>query len=196
MKDTTYLLKHIDDFVHEAMMKIAWQKYKKAEEICKNEIDRFYREYSPDKDKKVRLRNGYAYKMVYKRKYDLKNVYNLDVTKNGDFIFELGSEFMKKKHRVDNEYIYEKMFEEGWHGGAHDGPGHPNPGKNYWRTPSVDDEEHGIKAYSYWWDKPAAKSTSPYENIINKWNSYMNGQGKKMELETWALTTKKYLTRR
>ena len=182
MKDTTYLLKHVDEFVNEAMMKIAWKKYRKAEEICKREIDRFYNEYSPT--------------LVYKRKYDLKNVYNLDVTRDGEFIFELGSEFMKKKHRVSNDYIYEKMFVEGWHGGADDGPGHPDPGKNYWRTPSVNDDEHGIAAYSYWWSKPAARSISPYENIINRWNLYMSNQGKKMELEIWALTTKKYLTRR
>ena len=72
--------------------------------------------------------------MVYKRKYDIRNVFNLDVTRDGEFIFELGHEFMQKKHRVSNEYIYDKMFVEGWHGGAHDGPGHPDPGKNYWRT--------------------------------------------------------------
>lgn len=181
MKDTTYLLKHIDEFVNEAMMKIAWKKYRKAEKICKKEIDRFYNEYSP---------------MVYRRKYDLRNVYNLDVTKDGEFIFEFGHEFMQKQHRVSNEYIYDEMFKEGWHGGANKGPGHPDPGKNYWRTPSVNDDEYGIKAYSYWWSIPAAKSSSPYNNIINKWNLYMRSEGKKMELDTWASTTKKYLTRR
>lgn len=180
MNNKDYLLKHVDDLVHDAMMQIAWKKYKKAEEICSKAIDTFYQEYSPK---------------VYDRQYDLKNVYNLDVTRDGEFIFEFGSEFMEKKHRVDNEYIYQKMFKEGWHGGAHDGAYHPSPGKNYWRTPSVSDPEHGIAAYSYWWNKPAARSTSPYENIIRRWNLWMSNEGKKMELDVWGKTVKKYIRR-
>ncbi len=174
MKDSTYLKKHLNEFVHETMMKIAWQKYKKAKEICEKEINRFYAEYEP---------------MVYKhRKKDLYNAYNLDVTNDGQLIFEMGEELLQKHHRVDNEYIYEKMFKEGWHGGADDGPYHPNPGKNYWRTP--------VPEYSSWWSTPAARSVSPYENIVTKWNLYINGKGKEMELNTWANMTKKYLTRR
>lgn len=179
MKDEKYLLKHIDKLVNEAMTEIAWNKYRKASLICEKAIDRFYQEYSP---------------MVYNRKHDLYNAYNLSV-KDGEFIFELGSEFMKKKHRVNNEYIYEKMFKDGWHGGAHDGPYHPDPGKNYWRTPHEDDEEYGIEAYSYWWAKPAVRSTSPYDSIVNQWNLYMSKEGKNMELSVWADTAKKYLRR-
>ncbi len=180
MKDSAYLLRHINEFVHETMMEIAEQKLKKAKEICEAEIDRFYEEYEP---------------MVYHRKNGLYNTYKLKITNEGQLIFELGEELMEKRHRVDNAYIYEKMFKEGWHGGADKGDYHPNPGKNYWRTPHEDDIEHGINAYSYWWSTPAKRSVSPYENIVFKWNLYLNGKGKEMELKTWGNMTKKYLER-
>lgn len=182
MDNKKYLLKNIDKIVNEAMIQIARKKYKKAEEICNKEITRFYREYSP---------------FAYKRKYDLYNAYNLDITRDGEFIFELGSEFMQKKHRVNNDYIFEKMFKEGWHGGAHDGAYHPDPGKHYWRTPMPSKKilELGITPYSSWYPTPAPRSTSPYENILRRWNMYMNTKGKNEELSIWSSTFEKYIRR-
>lgn len=185
MKATTYLERHMDDILREFNKKASWEKYKKAEEICKKEIDRFYSEYTPRSGEK---------KKPYKRQRDLYNVYNLDIEHDGTFVFELGDEFMKKHHRVENVYIYETMFQGGWHGGADDGPKHPNPGKPYWRVRPFEKIGDGDSS-SYWWTKQAPKSSSPYDAIKQKWNIYINGKGKEMELQIWRNTLEKYLRR-
>lgn len=56
-------------------------------------------------------------KRYYKRTKSLFKVYKMD-----DYGFEFSPEFMPDVHRVSNEYIYDKMFIEGYHGGATKGP--------------------------------------------------------------------------
>ena len=73
---------------------------------------------------------------------------------------------MYKIHFVDKQdpsYIYINSFVEGFHGGAIDGEGHPNPGIPYWRKPEPD--------YPYW-GMPAIRSSSPYDSIKNKFSDY------------------------
>ena len=122
---------------------------------------------------------------AYKRKYDLFNAYKISVH-NLEVTIKTGAEFMEKRHRADNEYIYNMAFVSGWHGGApyvNDiddsvwGVPHPKPAKYYgdidpdkpiqggdlyWRTPMKPKE---IK-YSNWYYHRAAKaSISPLARI-------------------------------
>lgn len=60
-----------------------------------------------------------------------------------------------------NEYIFENSFMKGYHGGAISGDGHPNPGIPYWRTPHP---------WYYEWGRPAFRSFSPYNRMINLMN--------------------------
>lgn len=124
----------------------------------------------------------------YKRKKDLFNAYEVSV-KNGYLSIKTGAQFMKKRHRADNDYIYNMAFVSGWHGGApyiNDledsvwGVPHPNPanyyggddpidgGDLYWRTPMKPKEIR----YSNWYHEPAAKSFSPLERIKELLSDY------------------------
>ena len=60
-----------------------------------------------------------------------------------------------------NELIFENSFIRGYHGGAADGVGHPNPGVPYWRTP------YPLLTN---WGRPALRSFSPYTRIVSEMN--------------------------
>lgn len=81
--------------------------YDDISEIIETCIDRYYKEYTPK---------------FHKRRKSLYKVYKLYHDSNR-FEWNFGSEFMpdfsSEHHRAPNEYIYEWMFERGYHGGAH-----------------------------------------------------------------------------
>lgn len=185
-----------DRIIKEAVLTIAYEKRKAALKICESAVDRFYNDYTPH---------------MYKRRGSLYEAYNIEIKPNGEFIFQLGSEFMTKKHRVDNEYIYKYMFVMGWHGGANDGKGHPDleitdkeRRRLFWRQPYKDRiEEDGsvTKQFSLWDSKPAAqidpndryRTNTPYQTIKREWNNYIKKELRQMEIDTWRSVLKKYL---
>lgn len=79
-----------------------WRKNLRKDVL--NVIDDYYNSYSPS---------------FYDRKYSLRRFYESDrsFTDDMDIITDTPN-IILGKHRVSNEYIYNKMFVEGWHGGA------------------------------------------------------------------------------
>lgn len=86
----------------------------------------------------------------YERTESLLNVYDVKPL-SGEINVNLSSDELGG-HRVGNNYIYEYIFKQGYHGGAIDGPEHPAPGTPYWRTGFNFSE----------WGRPAPKTTSAY----------------------------------
>lgn len=111
------------------------------EEIGKSVIAHWYGTYDP---------------IYYDRKMDLRNAWRVNL--NGlDYSVDFDASLMEFNHRVSNEYIFENSFMHGYHGGAINGDGHPNPGIPYWRTP--------FPELTYW-GSPAVRSFSPYSRMV------------------------------
>lgn len=96
--------------------------YEDISEIFDACIAKYYSDYTP---------------RYYSRTYSLYKVYKLQI--KGSWIrWEFNPNFIPKVHRVDSidpDYIYNWMFEKGYHGGAVGGEGHPHPGSPWYRTP-------------------------------------------------------------
>lgn len=115
-------------------------------------IDKYYDSYHPK---------------YYKRTRSLYDMY--DVYLNGSIIGWHVGEVMPGGHRVDatnDTYIFDYMFEQGYHGGADSGPndeaGNPHPGYMAWRWPAPSPGNHPYTL----WGKMAVKSFSP-SNLID-----------------------------
>lgn len=128
-------------------------------EIARLCIKKFYDDYKPK---------------FYRRKYSLYHAYR--ILNNGGVIdIEYSHEFMldTHKHRVDKKYIFEKVFNEGWHGGAHTissenaklWGAHPDNKTPFWRILPPYNKE-GIKPYITGWHKEPAKKTIPPRHRI------------------------------
>lgn len=154
-KKLTRLLSNFDSVVEDKAQKIEYsyiQKGKKdINQIARNVIDEFYESYDP----------------IYyadDRWGDLYNAYKVTVN-NKVWKIEYGAQFMKYRHRASNEYIFELAFEWGYHGGAWNGPNHPEPGVPYYRK------------YPFYkqWSRPATfASFSPYRSIEEKVEKYFD----------------------
>lgn len=109
------------------------------------------------------INDYYDYKTTYKREWDLYNAYKIIANDDSwGIIYDSSS---LKKHGELNEYIFDYMFGQGYHGGAIDGEGHPNPGIPYWRA----------GAHFERWGKPAYQDdASPYEIIENECSEYLD----------------------
>lgn len=98
---------HNNKFKNDIINEITITLYDDISEIIETCIDIYYSEYKP---------------RFYKRRKSLYKVYKLTCNSKR-FEWKFGHEFMpdfsSEKHRVSNEYIYEWMFEKGYHGGAH-----------------------------------------------------------------------------
>ena len=68
---------------------------------------------------------------------------------------------METSYRVSTDYIFDNSFVRGFHGGADDGPGHPDPGQPWWKL-------HGK------WYKPATSGPSAEETIIEESADYLD----------------------
>ena len=109
-------------------------------------------------------------KQYYERTESLLNVYDVKPL-SGEINVNLSSDELGG-HRVGNDYIYEYIFKQGYHGGAIDGPEHPAPGTPYWRT-GFNFSEWGITA---------PKTTSDYM-LIQKYISEKKDPIKEL---TWS----------
>ncbi|MCR4717534.1 MAG: hypothetical protein K5656_10160 [Lachnospiraceae bacterium] len=131
---------------------------KQFNKIARLEVWKWYKSYSPKE---------------YHRKRTLYHAFKISGG-NGKISVRFSHEFMYPIHRVDKidpTYIFENSFLGGFHGGAIDGPDHPNPGVPYWRTPAPDYPE---------WSCPAAWNMSPYSRIEEKFDEYIQKADKKL----------------
>lgn len=164
---------HNNKFKNAIINEIAITLYDDISEIIDTCIDMYYKEYSP----KFYKRKKSLYK-VYKLKYDSKR-----------FEWHFGHEFMpdysNEPHRAPNEYIYEWMFEKGYHGGAHtiaqnkiDKWGeHPRNGTPWYRTAPPIFE---IPPYTRWSKNYAYKKVGmpPAVKIERELYDYQKGKSK------------------
>ncbi len=117
------------------------------DEIARSVIARWYGSYEP---------------LIYRRQSGLYDVFR--VQRNGTFIKVMfNADWISGSHRADNTTIYENSFKNGYHGGASQGDGHPEPGVPYWRTP--------VGIYSEW-GHPAYRSFSPFEQMREEMTQY------------------------
>ena len=86
--------------------------------IARTVIDKFYEGYTP---------------YIYDRWGDLYNTYKI-IVNNKIWKIDYSYKYMKYEHRVSNKYIYQWSFIFGYHGGAFDGPGHPEENVPYYRS--------------------------------------------------------------
>lgn len=120
------------------------QKYHKRlkfnlELMIEHATDAFYDSYSP----KMYSRQEGLYKGA-------KAIVEWD-----DWSIDIGPEHMETSYDAGVDYVFWNSFQNGFHGGAVDGPDHPEPGTPWWRA-------HGI------WSRPAAQGPSIEEGILNQ----------------------------
>ena len=138
-------------FVRQISRQIIKYVYRDINEIFELGVERYYNSYTP---------------IFYHRQYALYKAYK--ITYRGTKIFwKVGEEFMPDVHRVDNSYIFDYMFEQGYHGGA---VGANAFGELLWRTPHP---SQGTPAYRAW-GYPAVQTSSPSDNIEEMLNAYQN----------------------
>lgn len=157
------LIKFLEDFLG-TMEKIS-DKYEKLlrdelNYIAESTVDRFYEDYDPSS---------------YQRYGDIYNTYKITVTRDEyEVNCEIDYGYQYMKHHGDlNSYLFDIVFEKGWHGGADNGFMHPEPG-----VPWYKDLPEG-----YDWLRRAARSDSPYEEMdykiaeyIEKWNKQFRNE--------------------
>ena len=125
--------------------------------VCISAIDRFYDEYTPK---------------YYDRLGTLYNVYEVNQSKN--YITVLFDSSALSGHRVSNDYIYNTVFLQGYHGGAWVGIDRP-----YYRT---------NVCFTDWGD-PAKRSHSPFQDIKRKVERLKT---KDLLLDTFSKVARKY----
>lgn len=131
-------------------------------EYVKNAVAAFYADYTP---------------IIYRdRSYSL---YDVAVVKGSETGFKIEMYPEKMTYRDGSQSgdsdgsLFDLVFVQGWHGGADHGPGHPGDGKPYWRTPHP--------TYKYWHtDSPAARSPSPYDEIVTKTSEYLDTEAQEL----------------
>lgn len=156
---------NVKRLVDEVNKKTARLLYYKIKEICNEAITHYYNSYSP---------------RMYRRKESLFDAVDYGI-RNEQFHAEYGADLINARHRISNEYIFDVMFMEGWHGGAKNGTGHPSPGTPYWKYPPTARnmylEEYDkivyVNKWALWYPTPAVQSTAPFEMIMSKWNTYI-----------------------
>lgn len=104
--------------------------------MVEHAVDAFYDSYAPH---------------MYDRQEDLYNAAKV-IVNDEEWSIDLGPQYMKGSHKIGNDYIYVNSFTYGYHGGAIDGPDHPDPGTPWWKL-------HGK------WYLPATQGPSPEEAI-------------------------------
>lgn len=153
----------LDAMMNNAMLLIA----KDISFIFKRSVDDFYASYTP---KYYKHRTGSLYK-----------IYNIEPTDDGIFI-SADIDEMGETHRVDDEYIFDIVYMQGYHGGANDGDDHPEPGTPYWRTPPP---RKGIKPYTKW-GRPAVQSKSIDEMVEERLEEYKTKEGNDLGLSAYS----------
>lgn len=126
--------KAADKTLQEAPKKIA----KEINKINRKTISYFYHAYSP---------------RLYGRRYSLNRAWHI-TSQKGKIRIDFMSDGLSG-HRVSNDYIYDWVFKQGYHGGAIDGKNHPSPGEPYYKV----HPDYVLWAY------PAVRTQSPFSMI-------------------------------
>lgn len=159
----------------EINQKISQKAKKDLDKIFNTCVEEYYNSYDPEfyKDRKGSL-------------YDMYDV----VSGEEDIEWETGP-FSDKTHRVGNQYIFDKMWMEGWHGGAT-----YSEKLDYFRRPYPDGYEmayrkpvgeikrkkkngefgKSIKPYSLWSYREVEKSRPIQEMADEQLDNYENGK--------------------
>lgn len=125
----------------EKMVKEKERLYKKYDRIVYRELNKMARNAIKEFYGSI---HGTGKPWRYHRKRDLYNTYEI-TAKNGIWDFKIGPEYMKKEHKIGNDYIYWQTMIMGSHGGAW----REEYNDFFWRTPHPD--------YTEWWDDPTEK---------------------------------------
>lgn len=147
-----YLMANAENIITEVGARTASIGYKYIQRICKNTVESFYNDFSPNS---------------YGRKEDLKNAFDIGIHDGWQLVIEFGSDLMQFDHHQSNEFVYVNSFIHGYHGGSFgtdkSGETRDDP---YWRMPG--------RLFTSWYpvDDPAPRSTSPYKTINNKIDIY------------------------
>lgn len=107
----------------------------------------------------------------YDRSYSLYTMAKPERTANG-FTIVSGPEYSQGGHRSGEDFIYGKMFQEGYHGGEDYGAGHPSPGTMLWRTPYPEFTS---------WGEPAKRTDPPYDLLVEQWNSFAETEAEQLK---------------
>ena len=119
--------------------------------IVKEAADHFYKDYPPKFYKES-------------RRGSLYQIFNVETTPDIDggieaYKGEFDEDAMPYRNgNAGKDGLYQTVFHEGWHGGAASGPGHPQYGTPYWRTP--------YPKYNKWGSKAAKAEISPFDEMI------------------------------
>lgn len=140
--------------------------------IAQSAIDDFYDDYTPN---------------TYNRHGDIYNTYKVTVEID-EFEINYKVDFDPKYmqyHGGIKDYLFNIVFEEGWHGGAISGNGHPDPGTPWYRNlgaisqaRKLGIDSSGLSPSSFWL-REAERSNSPYETIKSNMNKYYSTWEKK-----------------
>ena len=142
-------------------------------EMMEYAANEFYEDYTP---------------RTYRRKGSMDEFYNVVITDNESWV-ELSEEFSDTEHSVNNEYIFETMFIEGWHGGSDNGFGHPDPGTPWYKT-------YNKHSGTWHWLRKAErmpKGVSPYSIFCKQYDDYAVSGYKEMSLKIFYKHLKPFL---
>ena len=148
-----YIEDNIRSIVHQAVTRSMPRILRAQERIIKDAIQQYYS----------------VPKKFYKRTGSLFTVYKMD-----DYGFDFDPSHMKGEHRVGNKYIYEMMFEQGYHGGAVgdtgrlDSIGVAKPWSMAYRKPVRIFGDSPYKAFSLWSTTPPRQSKPSPEELIDQ----------------------------
>lgn len=112
MSDAEKKIRHVIDLISsgkahkDILEKVNNKQFKTMERIGREAVDNYYDDYSE--------------RTMYDPLGSLYSAYKIK-NKDGDIIIEYDSSYLNGEHRVDNSYIYQYMFEQGYHGGANFG---------------------------------------------------------------------------
>ena len=149
------LINFIDKDIDKIVEKYAKKVKRELPSTIRSVIDKFYDDHDPNS---------------YDRKGDLYNTFFINVEYD-KWEVDFDPIYMEYEHRVDNDYIYEWVFQKGYHGGAAYGEDHPDPGTPWWRFGKSTDSTSEDKG----WYKPAKRANfSPYEEAKKVANEYIS----------------------
>lgn len=160
------IINNLDNIINDASAYICDYVEYDYNNIIREEIDRYYFDYSP---------------RYYKRTKSLYNAYK--IINDGEQIgVDFDSKYMHHNHRVDRkneDYIFHWMFEKGYHGGSRPEGGRIVDGVHMYmlyRTPTPEAISLGLaigKPYENWSKQPVYKTKpSPMEGINQKLDEY------------------------
>ena len=193
IKDALEVKENAKKIKQDVAKEAASQVYEDLDSIFIACIDKFYADYDPT---------------FYRREGSLYHTYEL-TNKNGVISRNFGAQYMPQSyehsHRVSNQYIYDQMFLQGYHGGAHTIASekveqwgeHPEDGTPWYRTPHP---SRGVKnPYNRWSSRSAKQSTAPADDIREQLQQYEDdkastiGRGAADALDNaWDLVLNRY----